>query len=170
MLADPRTKSLVTNFAGQWFTVDEIDAIKPDPSLFPEFDNQLRRAFRRGDRAVSSSSVFSEDQSVVNLLTANYTFVNERLALHYGIPNVRGDRFRRVQLTEPYRYGILGKGAFLMGMSYAQPHFTGASGRVDSRADHRHAAAAPPPGVEALKENMDGQRAQTVRERMVRAP
>ena len=166
MLADPRSKSLTTSFADQWFTVDEIDAIEPDPSLFPEFDNQLRRAFREEiERFVDS--VFSEDQNVMNLLTANYTFVNERLAQHYGIPNVRGDRFRRVQLTQPYRYGILGKGAFLMGMSYANrtsPVRRGAWILEQITGTPPHA---PPPGVEALKENMDGQRAQTVRERMV---
>lgn len=166
MLADPRSKSLTTSFADQWFTVDEIDSIQPDPSLFPEFDNQLRRAFRE-EIELFVNSVFSEDQNVVNLLTADYTFVNERLAQHYGIPNVRGDRFRRVQLTHPYRYGILGKGAFLMGMSYANrtsPVRRGAWILEQITGTPPHA---PPPGVEALKENMDGQKAQTVRERMV---
>jgi hypothetical protein len=166
MLADPRSKSLTTSFADQWFTVDEIDSIEPDPSLFPEFDNQLRRAFRQ-EIELFVNSVFSEDQNVVNLLTADYTFVNERLAQHYGIPNVRGDRFRRVQLTQPYRYGILGKGAFLMGMSYANrtsPVRRGAWILEQITGTPPHA---PPPGVEALKENMDGQKAQTVRERMV---
>ena len=166
MLADPRSKSLTTSFADQWFTVDEIDAIEPDPSLFPEFDNQLRRAFRQ-EIELFVSSIFTEDQNVVNLLTSNYTYVNERLAQHYGIPNVRGDRFRRVELTQPYRYGILGKGAFLMGMSYANrtsPVRRGAWILEQITGTPPHA---PPPGVEALKENMDGQRAQTVRERMV---
>ncbi|MEJ0039753.1 MAG: DUF1592 domain-containing protein [Gammaproteobacteria bacterium] len=166
MLADPRSKSLTTSFADQWFTVDEIDSIEPDPALFPEFDNQLRRAFRE-EIELFVNSVFSEDQNVVNLLTAKYTYVNERLAQHYGIPNVRGDRFRRVELTQPYRYGILGKGAFLMGMSYANrtsPVRRGAWILEQITGTPPHA---PPPGVEALKENMDGQRAQTVRERMV---
>jgi len=166
MLADPRSKSLTTSFADQWFTVDEIDSIEPDPALFPEFDGQLHKAFRQ-EIELFVNSVFSEDQDVVNLLTANYTFVNERLAQHYGIPNVRGDRFRRVELTQPYRYGILGKGAFLLGMSYANrtsPVRRGAwiLEQVIGTPPH-----APPPGVEALKENMDGQKAQTVRERMV---
>lgn len=166
MLADPRSKSLTTSFADQWFTVDEIDSIEPDPSLFPEFDNQLRRAFRQ-EIELFVNSIFSEDQNVVNLLTADYTYVNERLAQHYGIPNVRGDRFRRVQLTQPYRYGIMGKGAFLMGMSYANrtsPVRRGAWILEQIIGTPPHA---PPPGVEALKENTDGQRAQTVRERMV---
>ena len=166
MLADPRSKSLTTSFADQWFTVDEIDAIEPDPSLFPEFDGQLRLAFRK-EIELFVDSVFSEDRNVMTLLNGNYTYANERLAAHYGIPNVRGDRFRRVELTDTYRYGILGKGAFLMGMSYANrtsPVRRGAwiLEQVTGTPPH-----APPPGVEALKENMDGLKAQTVRERMV---
>jgi hypothetical protein len=166
MLADPRAKSLTTSFADQWFTVDEIDAIEPDPALFPEFDNTLRYAFRK-ETELFVDSIFSEDQNVMRLLDANYTFVNERLAYHYGIPNVRGDRFRRVELKDSYRYGILGKGAFLMGMSYANrtsPVRRGAWILEQITGTPPHA---PPPGVEALKENMDGARAQTVRERMV---
>ncbi len=166
MLADPRSKSLTTSFADQWFTVDEIDSIEPDPGLFPEFDGQLRRAFRQ-EIELFVNSVFSEDQDVVRLLDANYSFVNERLAQHYGIPNVRGDRFRRVELKDSYRYGILGKGAFLLGMSYANrtsPVRRGAWVLEQVIGTPPHA---PPPGVEALKENVDGQKAQTVRERMV---
>jgi hypothetical protein len=111
--------------------------------------------------------VFAEDRNVMTLLTADYTFVNERLAMHYGIPNVRGDRFRPVLLKDTYRYGLLGKGAFLMGMSYANrtsPVRRGAWILEQITGTPPHA---PPPGVEALKENMDGLRAQTVRERMV---
>jgi mono/diheme cytochrome c family protein len=166
MLADPRSKSLTTSFADQWFTVDEIDSIEPDPSLFPEFDGRLRSAFRQ-EIELFVNSIFSEDQNVLNLLTANYTFVNERLANHYGIPNVRGDRFRRVELKHSYRYGILGKGAFLLGMSYANrtsPVRRGAWILEQIIGTPPHA---PPPGVEALKENMDGQTPHTVRERMV---
>ncbi|MGH8240959.1 MAG: DUF1592 domain-containing protein, partial [Steroidobacteraceae bacterium] len=118
LLADPRSKSLTTSFADQWLTVDEIDRIEPDATLFPEFDGALRNAFRR-EIEMFVDSVFSEDQNVVHLLCANYTFVNERLAMHYNIPNVRGERFRRVTLTDSNRWGLLGKGSFLMGMSYA---------------------------------------------------
>jgi mono/diheme cytochrome c family protein len=165
MLADPRAKSLTTSFADQWLTVDEMDRIEPDPSLFPEFDNSLRKAFRQ-EMELFVDSVFSEDQDVRNLLTANYTFVNERLALHYGIPNIRGERFRRVTLTDSHRFGLLGKGSFLMGMSYANrtsPVRRGAWVLETILGTPPHA---PPPGVEALKENMDGKKAQTVRERM----
>jgi hypothetical protein len=165
MLADPRSKSLTTSFADQWLTVDEMDRIEPDPTLFPEFDNALRLAFRR-EIEMFVDSIFSEDQNVLNMLSANYTFVNERLALHYGIPNIRGERFRRITLTDSHRFGLLGKGSFLMGMSYANrtsPVRRGAWVLETLTGTPPHA---PPPGVEALKENMSGMRPQTVRERM----
>jgi len=165
MLKDGRSESLTTSFADQWLTVEEIDAIEPDPSLYPEFDNTLREAFRR-EMELFVGSVFSEDQSVTNLLSANYTFVNERLALHYGIPNVRGDRFRRVALNDSHRYGLLGKGAFLMGMSYANRTSPVRRGAWILEQITGTPPAAPPPGVETLKENMSGMRATTVRERM----
>jgi Protein of unknown function (DUF1592)/Protein of unknown function (DUF1588)/Protein of unknown function (DUF1585)/Protein of unknown function (DUF1595)/Protein of unknown function (DUF1587) len=166
LLADPRSKSLTTSFADQWLTVDEIDRIEPDPSLFPEFDGALRNAFRR-EIEMFVDSVFSEDQNVVNLLSANYTFVNERLALHYNIPNVRGERFRRVTLTDSNRWGLLGKGSFLLGMSYANRTSPVRRGAWILETITGTPPHAPPPGVEALKENMDGKKAQTVRERMV---
>jgi hypothetical protein len=166
LLADPRSKSLTTSFADQWLTVDEIDRIEPDPALFPEFDGALRSAFRR-EIEMFVDSVFSEDQNVVNLLSANYTFVNERLALHYGIPNVRGERFRRVALTDPNRWGLLGKGSFLLGMSYANRTSPVRRGAWILETITGTPPHAPPPGVEALKENMDGKKAQTVRERMI---
>jgi hypothetical protein len=165
MLADPRAQSLATNFAGQWLTVDEIDAIQPDPTLFPEFDGALRRAFHEEmNRFVGS--VFGEDRSVLSLLTADWTFVNERLALHYGIPNVRGDRFRRVQLPDSRRYGILGKGAFLMGMSYANRTSPVRRGSWILEQIVGTPPHAPPPGVEALQENTEGNVPRTVRARL----
>jgi mono/diheme cytochrome c family protein len=165
MLADPRAQTLATNFAAQWLTVEEIDAIQPDPTLFPEFDGALRRAFHEEmNRFVGS--VFSEDRSVLSLLTADWTFVNERLALHYGIPNVRGDRFRRVQLPDSRRYGILGKGSFLMGMSYANRTSPVRRGAWILEQIVGTPPQAPPPGVETLQENTEGAVAQTVRARL----
>ncbi len=166
MLADPRSKALVTSFADQWLTVDEMDRIEPDPTLFPEFDNSLRLAFRR-EIEMFVDSIFSEDQNVQKLLTADYTFVNERLALHYGIANVRGERFRRVKLPDSRRWGLLGKGAFLMGMSYANRTSPVRRGAWVLEMLAGTPPASPPPGVEALKENMDGVKARTVRERMI---
>jgi Protein of unknown function (DUF1592)/Protein of unknown function (DUF1588)/Protein of unknown function (DUF1595)/Protein of unknown function (DUF1585)/Protein of unknown function (DUF1587) len=165
MLADPRANALVYNFADQWLNVDEVDRIEPDPSLFPEFDGALRAAFKK-ETELFVGSVLRENQSVIRLLDGNYTFVNERLAREYGIPNIQGEQFRRVTLTDPNRWGLLGKASFLMGTSYANrtsPVKRGAWILENITGTPPHA---PPPGVEALKENMDGVKAKTVRERM----
>jgi hypothetical protein len=117
MLADERSRSLVTNFAFQWLGVRRLDAIDPDPRLYPTFDEDLRRAFIK-EMELYLDSILRERRSVVDLLTANHTFVNERLARHYGLPNVRGDQFRRVELTDARRFGLFGKGSVLMVTSY----------------------------------------------------
>ncbi len=117
MLADPRAKTLVTNFAFEWLKVRDIAALDPDPYTYPAFDAPLRTAFRK-EMELFVDSVFREDRSIVDLLNATYTFVNERLALHYGIEDVRGDQVRRVTLTDPNRFGLLGKGAVLMVAAY----------------------------------------------------
>ena len=117
LLADPKSKSLITNFAFQWLKIRNIDEIDPDAFQFPNFDETLRDAFKR-EMEFFVESLVREDRSVIDLLTANYTFVNERLALHYGIPNIRGDRFRRVTLEDSSRWGLLGKGGVLMVTSY----------------------------------------------------
>ena len=109
--------------------------------LFPNFDDGLRDAFRK-EMELFVGSILHEDRSVLDLLTADHTFVNERLALHYGIPNVRGSQFRRVTLTDPNRWGLLGKGSVLMTTSYANRTAPGAARRVDPREHHRHAAVA----------------------------
>jgi uncharacterized protein DUF1592/uncharacterized protein DUF1588/uncharacterized protein DUF1595/uncharacterized protein DUF1585/uncharacterized protein DUF1587/cytochrome c len=118
MLADPKASSLVTNFAVKWLNLDSLDSVKPDPVLFPGFTDQLRRDFSTEAEAFLSS-ILLEDRSVVDLLTADHTFLNERLALHYGIPGVSGPQFRRVTLTDKNRFGLLGKAAVLMRTSYA---------------------------------------------------
>src|SRR5208283_2091306 len=117
MLADARAKSLTTNFAFEWLKVRDMDALEPDPYVYPSFNAPLRAAFRT-EMEMFVDSVFREDRSVVDLLAANYTFVNERLAEHYGIENIRGDQFRRVTLTDQNRFGLLGKGAVLMVTAY----------------------------------------------------
>jgi hypothetical protein len=166
LLADPRSKALVSNFATEWLNVDDMDAIQPDPAIYPEFDPELRAAFHK-EIDLFVDSVFRSEQSVVRLLDANYTFVNERLAEHYGIPNVQGERFRRVQLTDSKRWGLLGKGSFLLGTSYANRTSPVKRGAWILDVISGTPPHAPPPGVEALKENMDGAKALTVRERMV---
>lgn len=117
MLADPKASSLVTSFAMKWLTLTDLDQVIPDPVLFPDFSDQLRRDFSTEAEAFIGS-VFSDDHSVLDLLTANYTFVNERLARHYGIPGVLGPQFRKVTLAEKERWGLLGKGAMLLRTSY----------------------------------------------------
>jgi mono/diheme cytochrome c family protein len=165
LLADPKSKSLITNFAFQWLKIRNIDEIDPDAFQFPNFDESLRDAFKR-EMELFVESIVREDRSVTDLLTADYTFVNERLALHYGIPNIRGERFRRVTLQDSNRWGLLGKGGVLMVTSYPNrtaPVLRGAwileniSGTPPSP---------PPPDVEGFKENKEGEKAKTVREIM----
>ena len=118
MLADPRSDALVDNFAGQWLFLRNMRSVKPDPIAFPEFDGNLREAFQRETELWFESQV-REDRSVLEVLTSDYTFVNARLADHYGIPGVRGNHFRRVTLPDERRRGILGQGSVLTATSYA---------------------------------------------------
>ena len=118
MLADPRAAALVDNFAGQWLYLRNLQHIVPEPRRFRNFDNNLRRAFRR-ETELLFASIVAEDRSVLELLDADYTFVNERLARHYGIPGVRGSHFRRVAVTDEHRRGLLGHGSILTVTSYA---------------------------------------------------
>lgn len=117
MMAAPQASSLVTSFAMKWLDIADLDAVKPDPMLFPEFNDPLRRDFSKEAEAFLSS-ILLEDRSVVDLLTADHTFLNERLARHYGISGVVGAQFRRVTLAEKERWGVLGKGAVLLRTSY----------------------------------------------------
>jgi hypothetical protein len=120
MLHDPRVESLVENFAGQWLHLRNLETIKPNTDFFPDFDDNLRQAFKR-ETELFFASIVEENRSVLDLLTADYTFVDERLARHYGIPNVYGSRFRRVTLPPELdaRRGLLGKGGVLMATSHA---------------------------------------------------
>ena len=118
MLADRRSEALVRNFAGQWLHVRNLRNITPNHDEFPDFDDTLREAFRR-ETELFFASIMHEDRNVLDLLTADYTFVNERLAKHYGIPGIYGSHFRRVPVTEDARRGLLGKGSLLMVTSHA---------------------------------------------------
>ena len=117
MLEDVRARTLVDNFAAQWLSIRSVRGLAPDPNLFPGFDENLREAFQR-ETELFVESQLREDRSVVELLTADYTFLNERLARHYGIPGVYGSRFRRVHLTDDRRGGLLGHGSVLSVTSY----------------------------------------------------
>jgi hypothetical protein len=118
MLADSRADALAKNFAGQWLHLRNLETHVPDPRLFMDFDDNLRQAFRR-ETELFFESILKEDRGVLEILTANYTFLNERLAKHYGIPNVHGSRFRRLKLDEAsVRGGLLGHGSILTVTSY----------------------------------------------------
>jgi hypothetical protein len=114
MLADPRSEALTTNFAGQWLNLRALEGHVPVAALFPDFDDNLRQAFRR-ETELLFDSLIRENRPATELLTADYTFVNERLAKHYGIPGIYGSRFQRVALGEELdaRRGLLGKGSLL---------------------------------------------------------
>jgi hypothetical protein len=165
MLADPRSRALVNNFAAQWLHLRNLDAITPDMRLFPDFDDNLRQAFRQ-ETELFVDSVLREDRSVLDLLRANYTFVNERLAQHYGIPHVYGTRFRRIVLNEDSaRGGLLRQGSILTVTSYATRTSPVLRGKFIL--DNLLGVPPPPPlpDVPALKDNtVDGHL--SVRERL----
>jgi mono/diheme cytochrome c family protein len=118
MIADPKSQALVTNFAGQWLHIRNLRSATPDKNDFPNFDHTLKQAYER-ELELFVGSIIREKRSVLELLTADYTFVNERLALHYGIPNIFGSHFRRVSGIDETRRGLLGKGGILLVTSHA---------------------------------------------------
>jgi mono/diheme cytochrome c family protein len=118
MLGDPRAEALVSNFAGQWLQLRNLRSAAPDKDEFPDFDDNLRQSFER-ETELFFASVVREDRSVLDLLAADYTFADERLAKHYGIPSVYGSHFRRIALTDPARRGLLGHGSILTVTSHA---------------------------------------------------
>jgi mono/diheme cytochrome c family protein len=165
MLDDPRSHALVTNFAGQWLQLRNVPAAVPDPTLFPDFDDSLRQSFRR-ETELFFESVLREDRSALDLLTANYTFVNERLARHYGIPNIKGSDFRRVTLTDESRFGLLGQGSILTVTAY--PHRTSPVLRGKWILENLFGTPPPPPppNVPDLKDKNAAGAVLTMRDRM----
>ena len=133
----------MTNFADQWLYLRNLAAATPDPRMFPDFDDNLREAIRR-ETELFFESIVSEDRSVLDLLSANYTFLNERLARHYGIPNVvrQPTSGASTLADDSPRGGLLGQGSILTVTSYAEPDVAGAARQVDPRKHSRHAAAA----------------------------
>ena len=117
MLADERARALGANFAGQWLYLRNLKSLRPDEDVFPDFDDNLRQALQRETELLFENIVL-EDKSVLDLLDADYTFLNERLARHYGIPNVYGDQYRRVPIRDDYRRGLLGQASILTLNSY----------------------------------------------------
>ena len=167
MLADPRASSLAENFAYQWLKMSKLDEIIPDPTIFPYAAGagDLRPDFKQ-ELNLFIDSVFRSDQSVMRLLDADYSFLNERLALHYGITNVKGDRFRKVQLNDPNRYGLLGKGGVLMVSAYPNRTSPVLRGAWILEQIMGTPPPIPPANVPALQENEKGKVATTVRERL----
>ena len=165
MLADPRSKALVENFAGQWLVLKNIRDVSPDADLFPDFDENLREAFLQ-ETALFFESQLKEDRPVAELLSADYTFVNERLARHYGIPNVYGDRFRRVALTDGRRGGLLGQGSLLTVTSYPNRTSPVLRGKWLLETILGTPPPPPPPDVPALQERGEGGKIVSVRERL----
>jgi hypothetical protein len=168
MLADPRSDALVTNFAAQWLYLRDVPTRRPDSFVFQNFDDGLRQAFQR-ETELFLRSVLLEDRSVLDLLQADYTFLNERLAAHYGIPNVYGSHFRRVTLPDDSpRRGLLGHGGILMLTSHATR--TSPVLRGKWILDNLLGAPPPPPpaNVPALRETADGDEPLSLRDAMVR--
>ncbi|HEY8518788.1 MAG TPA: DUF1592 domain-containing protein [Gammaproteobacteria bacterium] len=165
MLADPRAESLVENFAAQWLYLRNLKSVQPDVEEFPNFDDNLRQAMRR-ETELLFESIMREDRSVVELLTADYTFVNERLARHYGIPNVYGSHFRRIDVPDPNRRGLLGHASILTVTSY--PNRTSPVLRGKWILENVLGTPPPPPlpNVPALEENVAGKPPRTLRERL----
>ena len=167
MLADSRASALVQNFAAQWLYLRNVQFAAPDVNAFPMFDDNLRQAFQR-ETELFVASQLSEDRSVVNLLTADYTFLNERLARHYGIPNVYGSHFRRVTLPDPTRRGLLGHGSILMVTSYSTRTSPVVRGKWLLENILGAPPPAPPPDVPELPGEEEGGKALSMRERMER--
>ena len=165
MLADPRAETLASNFAFQWLGLGELASLAPDPFVFGDVDRGIREHFVT-ESTLFVDSVFRSERSVLDLLTADHTFLNETLARHYGMNDVRGPRFRRVELDDPNRFGLLGKGGVLLVSSY--PNRTSPVLRGQWLLDNLLGTppAEPPPNVEALVETVEGQKASTVRARL----
>jgi hypothetical protein len=166
MLADPRADAMVENFAGQWLYLRNLTGTRPDPPTFPDFDDNLRQSLRR-ETELFFTSVMQENKSVIDLLTADYTFVNERLARHYGIPGIYGDRFRRVPVTDDRRRGLLGHGSVLTVTSYATRTSPVLRGKWVLENLLGAPPPPPPPDVPDL-EDAESTEGLSIRERMVK--
>ena len=162
MLADQKARALVENFASQWLLLRNLKNHVPTPGDFPNFDNELRQAFRR-ETAMFVESIIREDRSVLDLLNANYTFVNERLARHYRIPNVYGSHFRRVTLRQDERRGLLGQGSILTVTSYPNRTSPVLRGKYILENILGTPPSPPPPNVDTTLENKQGEEPKSVR-------
>ncbi len=165
MLADPRAETLVSDFALRWLNVDELDAVVPDERLFPEFSDELREDFAE-EIELFIASILLQDRDVHDLLTADHTFVNERLARHYGMSAVHGPQFRRVTVEDDARRGLLGKGAVLLRTSYGDRTSPVLRGAWVLDKLMGTPPTPPPPNVETDLSTPPGEKPKTVRARL----
>ncbi len=167
MLADPRAESLGTRFAGQWLRLQDIDKVHPDPNNYPNFDDNLAAAMRR-ETELFFNSLVREDRSALDLFRANYTFVNERLARHYGFPGVAGEEFRRVEYPDDTRRGLLGQGSVLVQTSLANRTSAVLRGKWVMEVLMGSPPPPPPPDVPAFDDTANAKDGKllTTRERM----
>jgi len=165
MLHDPRSQALVDNFATQWLKLGKLAGVVPDVDEFPDFDENLREAFRRETEMFFASEV-RNDRSILELLTANYTFVNERLARHYQIPNVYGSHFRRVTFKDGTRGGLLGQGSILTLTSYGTRTSPVLRGHWLLENLLGSPPPPPPPDVPGLPERAKNGTSRSVRDRL----
>jgi hypothetical protein len=168
MLADKRADAFVSNFTGQWLQLRGLEArVTPDLLLFPDFDDNIRKGFRK-ETEMFFGHILRENKSALELLTADYTFVDERLARHYGIPGVYGSRFRQVQLTDPNRRGLLGQGSILSLTSVATRTSPVLRGKFILTTFLNTPPPPPPPNVPTLEESAKGASVtpKTVRQQM----
>jgi hypothetical protein len=166
MLADSRSDALIENFVGQWLQLRNLETrVKPDFLLYPDFDDNLRKAFRR-ETEMLFASVLREGRPVHELMNANYTFVNERLARHYGIPRVYGSRFRRVEVADPNRWGLFGHGSLLALTSAASRTSPIIRGKFIVTEFWNNPPPPPPADVPPLEESAPKDRPSTVREQL----
>jgi mono/diheme cytochrome c family protein len=165
MLADPKSRALVSNFAGQWLQLRNLKGLVPNSEEFSDFDDNLRQAFQI-EGEMFFESIMREDRNVLDLMTADYTFVNERLARHYGIPNVYGSHFRRVTLGDDARKGLLGKGGVLMVTSHTDRTSPVSRGKWVLENLLGTPPPPPPANVPPFPDNVGSQKPRSVRERM----
>jgi hypothetical protein len=165
MLGDPKARALVENFASQWLMLRNLKGHIPTPGDFPNFDNELRQAFRM-ETELFVGSVMRDDRSVLDLLNADYTYVNERLARHYGIPNIYGSHFRRVTLKGEERRGLLGQGSVLTVTSYPNRTSPVLRGKYILENFLGTPPSPPPADVPDLSENAPGEEPKSLRARL----
>jgi hypothetical protein len=155
----------VNNFAGQWLQLRNVKSVLPNSDEFPDFDDNLRQSLLR-ETELFFASIMREDRNVLDLLRADYTFLNERLARHYGMANIYGTQFRRVTVADESRKGLLGQGSILALTSHAERTSPVVRGKWILENILGTPPAPPPPDVPALKENQDGSKPRTMRELM----